>query len=298
MAKELPYFRFTASEWQNGKISLESYELQGFFMNVCCYYWSVDCSLALATLEKKFRHDKKLINSLINNEIIKYNSENDLIQITFLNEQFDVLSEKRKKLQEAGRLGGLSKASEIKVKNNPSDAKANASEMLKKNPSYKDKDKDKDKDNIIETAKAVLTHKQPSIIDTIIEIFAEEYKQSRDLQYFITNKGKESSAAGKLLNIFKKHHPEYDSEKTLTALREYFKRCLDIHEDAFIRDNMNLSLIINKFNEINNILKNGKTKRNNQPKPISDAERIAAIADGWQRGQQLLNERIQRQVNT
>ena len=37
MAKELPYFRFTVQEWQNGKISLESYELQGLFMSRCGY---------------------------------------------------------------------------------------------------------------------------------------------------------------------------------------------------------------------------------------------------------------------
>ena len=32
MAKELPYFRFTAAEWLNDDISLESYELKGLFI--------------------------------------------------------------------------------------------------------------------------------------------------------------------------------------------------------------------------------------------------------------------------
>ena len=34
MAKELPYFRFTVQEWQNGDIGIESYELKGLFIDI------------------------------------------------------------------------------------------------------------------------------------------------------------------------------------------------------------------------------------------------------------------------
>jgi hypothetical protein len=53
MAKELPYFRFTATEWLNGDISLESFELKGLFIDLCSYYWFKDCSVTVAMLEKK-----------------------------------------------------------------------------------------------------------------------------------------------------------------------------------------------------------------------------------------------------
>lgn len=53
MSKELPYFRFTSAEWLNDDISLESYELKGLFIDICAYYWSQDCILTLAKLEKK-----------------------------------------------------------------------------------------------------------------------------------------------------------------------------------------------------------------------------------------------------
>lgn len=155
MAKELPYFRFTASEWQNGKISIESYELQGFFMSVCCYYWSNNCEMTKSHLEKRFKHDKELIYELINNEIMKYEPVSDSISILFLDEQFELLSESRKSRQIAGSKGGLNRWNKINNDSNAtSDATSNATSQpisqaedeLKQNLSYKDKDKEKDKE--------------------------------------------------------------------------------------------------------------------------------------------------------
>jgi len=130
MSKELPYFRFTVQDWQNGKISLETYELQGLFISICGYYWINDCSITLVMLQKKFRDAKNLIDELIKLDIIKHEKKHDKIEIEFLNFQYDLLSEKRKLRQIAGSKGGNAKA------------------MLKQKGSYKDKDKDKDKDKI------------------------------------------------------------------------------------------------------------------------------------------------------
>jgi hypothetical protein len=132
MANELPYFRFTVQAWQNGKVSLEDYNLKGLFIDVCGYYWVQDCSITIAMLEKRFRDAKGMLKELIELEIIKVDNEGN-ITIEFLNEQFDLLSEKRKKRQLAGKKGGLSKSS-------------NAKAMLKQSSSYKDKDNNKDKD--------------------------------------------------------------------------------------------------------------------------------------------------------
>lgn len=130
MAQELPYFRFTVQEWQNGNISLERFELQGLFISICGFYWLQDCSVTLALLQKKFSN-AKLINELIELGILKHEKKYDKINIDFLMTQFDLLSEKRKLRQSAGSKGGNAKA------------------MLKQKHSYKDKDKDnnKDKDN-------------------------------------------------------------------------------------------------------------------------------------------------------
>ena len=137
MAKELPYFRFTPQEWQNGDISLEGYELKGLFIDICSYYWVRDCSITIAMLEKRYSGAKELLEQLLKLEIIKVDKKNEFVQISFLNEQFDTLSEARKRRQKAGSLGGKKKSS-------------NAKAMLKQSSSYKDKDKDKDKNTLAE----------------------------------------------------------------------------------------------------------------------------------------------------
>lgn len=126
MAAELPYFRFTVQEWQNGDISLERYELQGLFISVCGFYWLKDCNATLSMLQKKFSNATSLLNELIELGIIKHENRHDKIEIVFLNKQYDLLSEKRKLRQAAGSKGGNAKA------------------MLKQKDSYKDKDNNKD----------------------------------------------------------------------------------------------------------------------------------------------------------
>src|ERR1700739_1343012 len=110
MAKELPFFRFTVQDWQNGKVTLERYELQGLFINACGYYWINDCTLTLSQLKKKFKNDEILINELVNLDIIKHEKRHDKIEIEFLNLQYDLLSEKRKTNQKNGSKGGDAKA--------------------------------------------------------------------------------------------------------------------------------------------------------------------------------------------
>jgi hypothetical protein len=143
MASELPYFRFTVQEWQNGNIALERYELQGLFISICGFYWLQDCSITLALLQKKF--NTNMIQELIDLGILKHENRHDKIEIVFLNKQYDLLSEKRKLRQIAGSKGGNAKA------------------MLKQKGSYKDKDKDNNKDKIRTDAKMHLEFYQPCL---------------------------------------------------------------------------------------------------------------------------------------
>ena len=64
MAKDLPYFKFFCSEWSDGDITLESYEAQGLFINICSYYWSNECDVNYKKLLKKFRGYEDIINQL------------------------------------------------------------------------------------------------------------------------------------------------------------------------------------------------------------------------------------------
>lgn len=120
----------------------------------------------------------------------------------------------------------------------------------------KDKDKDKDKDTDKDKVKVI------DFIDQIIEQFVGAHGN-----YEVINRGKEREAAGKLLRIYKKKNPEANSEETIQSLRAYFDACVNIG-DPWLHDNMSLSIIVSKFNEINNYLKNGKHKGSG----VSDAE--------------------------
>jgi len=133
MAKELPYFRFTSQEWQNGLISLEDYTLKGLFIDVCAYYWVQNCNVDYNTLKKRFNSNKKELESLVKLKIIKL-QKNQRVKISFLDEQLKMLSKARKLKQLAGAKGGKQKSS-------------NAKATLKHSSSYKDKDKDKERKN-------------------------------------------------------------------------------------------------------------------------------------------------------
>ena len=58
MAKQLPYFKFFVSEWSDGDITIEDYNIQGLFINICSYYWSKECELSTKILYKRFKHSK------------------------------------------------------------------------------------------------------------------------------------------------------------------------------------------------------------------------------------------------
>ena len=86
MAKDLPYFKFFVSEWNDGDITLEDFKTQGLFINLCAYYWSNECEITLTKAIKKFRHiSKDCFDNLISAEIIKV--VDDVIIINFLDEQ-------------------------------------------------------------------------------------------------------------------------------------------------------------------------------------------------------------------
>ncbi len=121
MAKELPYFKFFVSEWTDGDITLEDYDVQGFFINLCSYYWSKECDVTLTKALKKFRDiDIKVIDLLKESNIIKINDGN--IIINFLDEQRSERNIKTLINRENGLKGGRPKnptKSESKPKNNP-----------------------------------------------------------------------------------------------------------------------------------------------------------------------------------
>jgi len=113
-----------------------------------------------------------------------------------------------------------------------------------------DKDIDKDKEKNIRKP-----NKSADFINQVVALFVQEHGS-----YEIVNRGKERAAASKILEIYKKKYPAATSEETLEGLRHYFQQCINI-QDSWLMNNMSLSIIVSKFNEINKILKNGTAKK-------------------------------------
>jgi hypothetical protein len=107
MSKELPFFKFNATEWITGNISYESFELQGAFISVCAEYWNRNNNLT--TDEAKLRlRNATIVDLLIEKAYLK--TKKNKIVISFLDKEREDIESKRLKLSESGRKGGLSKA--------------------------------------------------------------------------------------------------------------------------------------------------------------------------------------------
>lgn len=129
MAKNLPYFKFIATEWLTGDIVFESFEAQGLFINICALYWQRDGKLYLSDLEKRFGK-ATAYHSLIGRFI--YESEG-LITIPFLDEQLEERTQRSEQNSINGKLGALKK-SEIKRT------------LSKRSATESNKDKEEDKE--------------------------------------------------------------------------------------------------------------------------------------------------------
>ena len=91
---------------------------------------------------------------------------------------------------------------------------------------------------------------EKDFIDKIIDVFSQKFLELRDLEY-ISN-GKDRSAAGKLLKLYK--NKGSTSEETLNDFNTFFDQCLRI-QDKWYWDNMSLPLINSKINEIRNLMR-------------------------------------------
>ena len=100
MSKELPYFKFFSDQWLGKKITLEPYELQGVFINVCAIYWANDCDIKIATLQKRYG---EAIDLLISEGYIK--SKDGIAKISFLDSQWNERHKIHKELSNSGKAG-------------------------------------------------------------------------------------------------------------------------------------------------------------------------------------------------
>lgn len=133
MAKELPYFKFNVSEWLNGDITLEKYNIQGVFINICAFYWHKQGEVTIDWLKQRLTFASDEIDLLLSKGFLLEQKPGSKISIKFLKEQQNELTELSEARSAAGRKGG-----EASVKQR----------LSKRSTLVKHLDKDKDKDNI------------------------------------------------------------------------------------------------------------------------------------------------------
>jgi hypothetical protein len=152
MSKELPFFKFNATQWLTGNINYETFETQGAFIRVCAEYWNRSNDMTYDDVLLRI-NNTKLVDYLIEKEYIKV--KNKKVFIKFLDEERNEIGTKRLKLSEAGRKGGLS----------------SAEARLKGGSSIKNKNKNKEEDKE-ETVFNTPKNKQP-FLEEVISYFNE-----------------------------------------------------------------------------------------------------------------------------
>lgn len=136
--KELPYFRFTVSEWLNGDIILETPNIKGVFIDVCAYYWFKDCNVSKQVLNKRFSGVEEELKQLFNTGIIKEKNNGNSIKINFLDEQYKILSDISSSRSKAGKASALKRATSVQQV---------YQQVYQQSSNYNYKDNNKDIDN-------------------------------------------------------------------------------------------------------------------------------------------------------
>ena len=123
------------------------------------------------------------------------------------------------------------------------------------------------------TATKKTIEQKPDYIGLIIEDFKEVHYEVFGFEYVVTNEGKERSAVGKMLALYKQKNPLDDSETTRERLKSYFRKVMFIDDD-FIRNNISLAFILNQHNRIKKILKYGTARKKQEG---ATAEELAEL---------------------
>ncbi len=108
--KELPFFKFSVQDWQNGPISILSDSLKGFYIDLCAFYWAKDCKVTEDELKKRFKTKSKSIQKLVESEAIIV--QDGAVFILFLHQQKIELNQNKIKFSEWGKLGQKAKKSQ------------------------------------------------------------------------------------------------------------------------------------------------------------------------------------------
>jgi len=168
MAKELPYFKFEPNEWENGNIQMLSREDKGLFIDLCCMYWSRlgDLPYRLA-IQKVCGGNANALNPLFEDDIISVD-ENDIIVISFLQEQLSEFSNISNQNSKNAKDGWEKrrKQKELSERNANAYDSQSESDAIREDKRREDEIKEKNNNNKIPDFQSFLNHaltKEPNI---------------------------------------------------------------------------------------------------------------------------------------
>jgi uncharacterized protein YdaU (DUF1376 family) len=102
MAKELPYFKFEPSEWDNGIIQMCSRESKGLFIDICAMYWSRLGNLPYKLVVQKLCNgNANALHELMQEQVFSIADEQ--IVIKFLDNQLSEFGHKSNQASKAAK---------------------------------------------------------------------------------------------------------------------------------------------------------------------------------------------------
>jgi hypothetical protein len=118
------------------------------------------------------------------------------------------------------------------------------------------------KKNLVETATSVFRDKQKdskarkdsSFLDRLLEVWSEEYKTARGIEY-VQVKGRDNKGIASIIGVLKKENNNLDTEEMIECFRNWLRKVFSI-KDSFFQENCHPVFIFSQMNKINLRLKN------------------------------------------
>lgn len=154
MSKELPFFKFTPTEWLVGKISFQSLEIQGAFLQCCCMFWKLNGKMKPEDID--FRIGKHNLQHLIEYDFLKLTE--GYLRIDFLEEQLETFEGIRNERSKAGVKSAESKAKQkaTNVENKTTSVNGSSTSVQQNSTDIRHKTKEKEKDKEFNFKKELL----------------------------------------------------------------------------------------------------------------------------------------------